>query len=204
MIKLKDIKMLPQHPGSGNLLSHELESERFQKILKNIPPSEEKMVMIELGCFWSLWSIIFGKTFNNHKVIVIDGDIDKLNVGVKNLTNNDINFNYYNNTIYSETSEFTFNDNIENISINFLMESEKIKKAHVIHMDIQGSEISLYDEMFEKLSLNIVENVVIATHSENIHNEILNKMKKLNSHTISDIPFKKGKYDGEIIVQKKY
>jgi len=194
-----NIKMLPQHPGSGTVNSHLDEFNRFNSIINEI--KSETPIMIELGAFWSLWSIIFRKKYPKGKTIIVEGDLEKLNVGINNLSLNDINnVTYYHNTIYGEKSNTLFSEDIKDIKLSEIINSIISDKIDLIHMDIQGSEIYAIDDIINLILNNKLSYSIIATHSESIEYEITNKLKNHNID-YSIIKYEEGKHDGEIIIK---
>ena len=55
---LKILSGINTHPGSGTLNDHTSEIKMFSDILNNID-NKDNPVMIELGSFWALWSLLF-------------------------------------------------------------------------------------------------------------------------------------------------
>ena len=196
-----DIIMRNEHPGSGMVNAHNDEFKRFEHIIDNI--KKEQPIMIELGCFWALWSIIFRKKFPNGKTIILEGDENKLDVGISNLNKNNIDIlKYYHNTISRDFSDSSFNPNVNDISLDNIIIENNITHIDLLHADIQGSEIRLIDDILILLSNRKITNIIIATHSTEIHNTILDKLGSLNLElTINDIEYSHKKHDGEIIIK---
>ena len=195
------ITMRNEHPGSGTVNAHIDEFNRFEQIIENI--KTEQPIMIELGCFWALWSIIFRKKFPNGKTIILEGDKNKLDVGISNLNKNNIDIlKYYHNTISRDFSDSSFNPKVNDIGLDKIIIENNITHIDLLHADIQGSEIRLIDDIIILLSSRKISNIIIATHSTEIHNTILDKLSSINLElTINDIKYSHKKHDGEIIIK---
>jgi spore coat polysaccharide biosynthesis protein SpsF (cytidylyltransferase family) len=55
-----------------------------------------------------------------------------------------------------------------------IWKQEDLKMVDLLHMDIQGSELSVIRQLEKSTLINKVDVMVIATHSDFIHNEIKN------------------------------
>ena len=84
---LKILSGLNTHPGSGDIYNHSQEIEIFSKILNNID-NKNNPIMIEIGSFWSVWSLFFRQKYPSGKNILIELGKRQLYVGVRNFLNN--------------------------------------------------------------------------------------------------------------------
>lgn len=163
--------------------------------------------MLELGCFWALWTIVFGKYFPNSELIVLEGNQEKLAVGLTNLMNNGLSARAHFNTINVEHSRSKpeFGELVEDTTLTQIIEVNNIKSIDLLHMDIQGSEEGLYFEIFELIRKGLIHNVIMGTHSDELHEKILLELDSLTHLvTVSAIPYIPGSGDGEIIIKRRY
>lgn len=214
---LKILSGINTHPGSGPINSHSYEIEIFSKILKNIK-NKDNPVMIEIGSFWAVWSLLFRQKFITGKNILIELGKRPLYVGVRNFLNNNFDCKYYHGGFNIESSG-TFNNKLSDIEYDPVLEPginidelilkdtelnlkfkdlnltgnnlefDKIYKDNeldlidLLHMDIQGSELLFIKDIIEYLNSKKILNIIIATHSEQIHQEIV-KVLNDNSYKI--------------------
>ncbi len=156
-------KMLLQSKGV-----HEPQEERvFQEVLKTIPKGG---VMIEMGAFWSFYSMWFQKEVANAVNYMIEPDAFNLGQGKRNFRLNKMKGKFIQAFIgkKSETSQLG-----NTICINDLVETEKIPFVHMLHSDIQGFEYDMLegaDKIFQEKKVGYV---FISTHSNEIHYKCL-------------------------------
>lgn len=61
-----------------------------------------------------------------------------------------------------------------NLDFNKIYRDNKLDIIDLLHMDIQGSELSLIKDLIEYINNRKILNIIIATHSHQIHQEIVN------------------------------
>ncbi len=209
------------HPGSGNINVHQEEINLFKSILVNI--NRDNPVMIEIGCFWAIWSLLFRDKFKQGKNILIDLGKRPLYIGVKNFELNNFNCTYYhggffidNSSTYSNRAsdleyinnnkdtnvdELIINDNNlsskfsnmnlvgSELNFNNIYTENNLDIIDLIHMDIQGSELPLINNLLPLLQEKKILNIVIATHSQEIHNSIINTLAQCGYANIININY---------------
>lgn len=188
--KVALIDLNGKEPG-GTWNMHENEYDRFRNVLDRI--TNDDPVMIELGCYWAVWSILFGKKFPNATLILNDLDKFKLNVGRANIALNDLKCTGY----LGKADQYG----------NFLGEMfrvSKVPRVDLLHMDIQGAELGLSFYLLSKLQEKFIDNIIVATHSTKIHNTVVKRFSDIPGYEIiSNIEYTGGKTgDGEVILSK--
>lgn len=187
------------HPGSGNLNCHSEEIKIFEKICDDIQVIKNP-VMIEIGCFWSLWSLIFKNKFKNAKNILIDLSKRALDVGETNFKLNNFDYISYHGGFFIENSgtfhnssldinylpekDHYYNESLneknfcgENLDFKYILNSNNISQISLLHMDIQGSEQKFIEYLNQENYLLNIENLIVCTHSVEIHENIINIVK---------------------------
>ncbi len=71
-----------------------------------------------------------------------------------------------------------------NVDFNKIYRDNKLDIIDLLHMDIQGSELSLIKDLIEYINNRKILNIVIATHSHQIHQEITNILNTSNYEII--------------------
>jgi FkbM family methyltransferase len=217
------------HPGSGNIYQHTYEINLFHSILEEIE-NKKNPVMIEVGCFWALWSLLFRKKFKDGKNILIELGKRQLEVGKYNFKLNEFDYSSYHGGFFLNESgtfknkeadlEYDIRENIElknfipssvetnNVvgpELNFfeIVKSEKLDIIDLLHMDIQGSELQLIFYISSLFESKKILNIVIATHSQYIHKEIENFLLKNEYNIMINYPFGSLGGDGYIFAKNK-
>lgn len=158
----------------GAMHDQELEQTNiFYNILKTIKSSIPSMV--ELGSCEAYYSILFNKFFKNNKKISVCVELIEsfYELGIKNAINQECNniefihasigkINYP--PIHSEEKEISK----KTITLEEIYNKNKLDKLDILHIDIQGSELSVLEEVKEK---NLkADNIFVNIHSDAITN----------------------------------
>ncbi len=158
---------------------HEPAEERmFQLILEDI---SENGIMIELGSYWAFYSIWFNKVIKNAKNYCIEPEIKNLDIGKKNCLLNNVE------------ADFTLGFIGKNkINIPDFMKSKNIEKIDILHSDIQGYEFEMLTDIVNKSNLlkeNKIKYIFISTHSDKIHYDCIDLLKKNDYRIIASSDF---------------
>lgn len=163
--------------AEGGVFHEEGQVNIFFDILKEINTESPKM--FELGSYESFYSIVFNKFFENKNVTNVCLEICKscLDVGIQNSNNNEcknISFEYAgvgktNLAIYNGTTQFKDSEiSNKKLTIKSLFNFYEIDVLDVLHVDVQGSEGSVLEEIQkEKLKINYF---FINIHDDDITN----------------------------------
>lgn len=167
---------------------HEPAEERmFQEVLLDI---QDNATMIELGSYWSFYSIWFNKRIKNAKNYCIEPDSNNMEVGIRNCNLNNVKVDF--------TQGFIGNNNIK-IS-NFVLE-KNIDYIDILHSDIQGYELQLLEDIIPLLKAKKIKYIFVSTHSNALHYDCLELLKKCNYRIIASADFEKETFcfDGIIV-----
>ena len=194
------------NPGSGTAKQHETEYKLFQEVLNRVD-NKSNPTMIELGSHWALWSLCFKHKFNGGLNILIELLKSRLDIGANNFNLNNYNFKSYHGGILINDAKFLSKTLPKNeygldLDISEILNENKIEIIDILHMDIQGSELKFIKHLDEIGLLNNVSQLVIGTHSIEIHNALLDILKVNNFEIFDDVPYGIGG-DGLLTVKKK-
>jgi hypothetical protein len=171
-----------------NLGVHEPSEERaFQKVLTKL---DKGSIMIELGSYWSMYSIWFMKTIEDSISYCIEPDANNMRVGIKNFEINELKPNF----IQGKISKSDFNP------LTFFLKNN-LEKIDILHSDIQGYEVEMLDMIQPYLSEKKIKYLFISTHSNPIHYECISFLKE-NGYKIlcsCDFDNESFQYDGFIL-----
>lgn len=155
------LKMLIDNKGV-----HEPQEEKiFQEVLKSLN-KEKQMTMLELGSYWSFYSMWFMKAFPTARCIMAEPNRNNLFYGKRNLALN------------NQTGEFIYTgigkalDRKNNITtVDRICEQKNIEFVDILHSDIQGYELDMLKGSEKLLSKGNVGYVFISTHSNDLHRD---------------------------------
>ena len=129
----------------------------------------------EVGSFWAWWSLMFRKKYPNGKNILVEFAKAQLLCGEKNFEINEYDFvSYHAGMCIEHSSQRGVEDLGSNVSLQEIIENNKLSIIDVLHMDIQHSELEAVKDIIPFLSEKKILNIVVSTHSQFIHIELLN------------------------------
>lgn len=180
----------------GNIFRFEpFQVQLFQDVLKNI--KTDNPIMIELGCGEAEYSKIFNDYFlGNCKNICIDNCPNQLSEALKNCPDATIIHGYVGELVYSQAVHQV--DNIgEKYFVKDLIKDDKI---NILHMDIQGAETYVMQELQNSKYMCNIEYLFISLHDtyDEVKKCIPEYFEYLYEH-----PTEGGLGDGLIVLKNK-
>ena len=136
----------------------------FQEVLKSMRPGA---TMIELGAYWSFYSMWFHKEVEGAKNYMIEPW--EIEHGIKNFEINDLKGEFFQFYISKEPGVHHDGSNI--ISVDSFVADQKIEFVDILHSDIQGNELLMLEGAKELLSSRKVGYVFVSTHSNDLHKD---------------------------------
>lgn len=183
--------------------SHEPSEERmFQNILTDIP---ENGIMLELGSYWSFYSIWFNKTVKNAKNYCIEPGDAEMKIGIYNCKLNNAICDYTKGFVGSNIGVPREASNATIINLNDYLQVKNINKLDILHSDIQGAEFEMLTSITNLLDEQKIRYLFISTHSNEIHYKCIELFKKHNYRIIANSNFDDETYcfDGIIVACHK-
>lgn len=177
---------------------HEPQEERvFQEVLKKIPRGG---CMVELGAYWSFYSLWFYKNIPEAKCYMVEPSSDNIKIGERNFEENSSKGIFINACI-GNSNEFP---GVRVATMDELMEEYQIKHLSILHSDIQGSEYEMIKQSSELLKENRIDYVFISTHTNEIHYKCLEYIKKYQYDIIAEYDVDKSfSWEGLIVANSK-
>jgi len=179
---------------------HEPQEERvFGEVLKKIKPGS---TMIELGAFWSFYSMWFNKEVENAINYMVEPDSFNLGQGKRNFKLNKLKGKFI-QAFSGKLSSFT--GAIPVLSLDDIIKSNYIDFVDILHSDIQGFEYDMLQGAINSFNEKKIGYVFISTHSNEVHNNCLSFLNGFNfivlanadiDHTFSE--------DGLIVARAPY
>ena len=152
------LKMLVENKGV-----HEPQEEKiFQEVLKLLP--KKPMTMLELGSYWSFYSMWFMKEFPDARCLMVEPDRRNLFYGKRNLKLNKMQGTFMHAGIGEQV------DRSKNITtVDAICRQQKLEFIDILHSDIQGFELEMLRGSKQLLSESRVGYIFISTHSNELH-----------------------------------
>ncbi len=143
---------------------HEPQEERvFLEVLKTIPSGA---IMVEMGAFWSFYSMWFQKEISKSVNYLIEPDSFNLGQGKRNFQLNHMKGQFIQAFVGSKSSS---DENGTTICVDDLVSKHSIPFIHMLHSDIQGYEYDILLGAETTFRENKIGYVFISTHSNELH-----------------------------------
>lgn len=176
---------------------HEPQEERaFAQVLEHLPAGA---CMIELGAYWSFYSLWFATQINNAQNWMVEPETGNREKGQANFA--------LNQKLGTFVQAFVGRDHLPQasspqISVDGLMAEHSIAHLHLLHSDIQGFEWEMLHGAKNALTAKTIDHIFISTHSNELHSDCLTLLRDcgyLIRHDIDlDATFS---HDGLIVAQ---
>ena len=120
----------------------------FARILDRLRSSEDCPSMIELGCWWSFYSLWFRKVFPASRVVAVEPDLEYLNLAKRHFALNHESADFVHGGIAAgdaPTLEFQAQSdgrvrNVPKYDLAQLLEMHGLDRVSLVLADIQGAE----------------------------------------------------------------
>lgn len=160
---------------------HEPQEERvFTEILKEMP---DGATMIELGSFWSFYSMWFNQSVNNANNFMIEPSAFNMQAGIGNFKLNNMKGNFTNAFIGKKSSN---QDPTPTVCIDDFVNDKKISYINILHSDIQGFEHDMLLGAEKIIDEKKVGFIFVSTHSNEVHYKCLDFLKGKQFFIISN------------------
>lgn len=177
---------------------HEPQEERvFQEVLRHLP---SQAVMMELGAYWAFYSLWFHQVIEYPTCIVCEPSTENLLYGKQNFELNQMEAKFV--QCFSGEGDHTSPSDVPILSVDSLMQQFEIETLHILHTDIQGSEVSMLKGASKNLLNRNIEFIFISTHSRDLHRDCIEILRGFEYRIITDINmFHTYAFDGLIVAQ---
>lgn len=152
---------------------HEPQEEyAFQEVLKEIP---ESGVMIELGSYWSFYSMWFNLKIKNPKNYMIEPV--NLDSGIRNFNLNKMKGDFTEAYISDCSGRTAVESKTPTICIDDFVKEKNIEFVDILHSDIQGNEFLMLKGTEETLDKKNIGYIFVSTHSQDLHYKCMDYLK---------------------------
>lgn len=178
---------------------HEPQEERlFRDVLPHVASGT---TMIELGAFWSFYSIWFLKDVKNGEAICVEPELSHLNYGEHHMKVNGVAAKFFQAYIGREVST---GGRPETLTVDEIVKRNSVRRVGVLHADIQGFESDMLDGTQRSFGDGLVDYAFISTHSAELHDACRRKLVSYGMRVIADVPLAESwNPDGVIVAQRE-
>ena len=141
-----------------------LEEFCFQCLIAKLKKKELPIKMLELGAYWGHYSMWMKRAIPKAECTLVEPDKKNLIVGQMNFDINNFDGDFVNEFVSSKG--FTVDKWV----------SANNKILDLLHCDIQGYELEMLQNARKSLESNLINYLMISTHSQKIHHDIINYM----------------------------
>lgn len=155
------LKMLIDNKGV-----HEPQEERiFQEALKTLDSSRQ-LTMLELGAYWSFYSMWLLSAFPNARTFMVEPDRKNLMYGKRNFSTNNMDGTFIHAGIGSKQIRQSNNTTVEAICAE-----HNIDFLDILHSDIQGFEVEMLQGAKKLFDEKRIGYAFVSTHSNDLHRD---------------------------------
>jgi FkbM family methyltransferase len=172
----------------------------FQRIIERIEATETQPSMIELGSWWSYYSLWFQHALPSGRVTLLEPDPAFLEAGRRNFELNGMTGSFVHGavggaagtTAQFETESTGSVQDVTQHDLLSLMTVGELETVTLVLADIQGAEAGLIERSRTLLSSRRVRFMVVSTHHHAIsgdhltHQKVLAVLQELGAHVIAE------------------
>jgi hypothetical protein len=179
---------------------HEPQEERlFQEVLPHI---ESGSTMIEMGAFWSFYSMWFNKMVSGARNYMLEPDGFNLESGRLNFRLNGM-FGEFRHCGIGEWSG-TMPSGVPIVCVDDFVRTEGIAHVHLLHADIQGHEVAMLRGAALLFTNQLVDWVFVSTHEEKLHADCLALLAEYAYPIVAAVrPSESYSEDGVIVAKRR-
>ncbi len=144
-------------------------------------------VMVELGSFWSYYSLWFRSAHQNARNILVEPDSNNLQIGLKNFELNGFRgeFQHAALGIHDKSVDFRRESDgtvqhVRTVSVDGLVRELGLERIHLLHADIQGAELTMLEGLVETIERGRLDWLFLSTHHHSISGDPLTHQQSLN------------------------
>ena len=172
----------------------------FANILDRLIGSDDCPSMIELGCWWSFYSLWFRKVLPTSRVVAVEPDLEYLNMARRHFALNHESADFVHGGIAAGNSprlDFLAQSDgrvhdVPQHDLAQLLEMHGLERASLVLADIQGAETALIEGARDVLADGRVRFMLVSTHHHSIsgdpltHQRTLTGLRELGAHVIAE------------------
>jgi FkbM family methyltransferase len=156
----------------------------FHSVVRSLGTADSAPLMIELGAFWSYYSLWFRSVYRSGRSILVEPDENNIRIGQQNFELNGLEGEFFQAAVGDHGAAVNFlseTDGIarplKSISVDGLVREMKLDRIDLLHADIQGAELSMLNGIEETVASNRLNWLFLSTHHHSISGDPLTHQK---------------------------
>jgi FkbM family methyltransferase len=149
-------------------------------------PGEDQPVMVELGAFWSYYSLWFRCVYPNARNIMVEPDPANRRVGEKNFALNGMAGEFieaavgtHNGCVPFHCESDSMERTVKTVSVDGLANELSLQRIHLLHADVQGAEQTMLMGAEEIIRQGRLDWLFLSTHHHSISGDPLTHQRCL-------------------------
>ena len=160
---------------------HEPQEERvFQEVIASLPAGA---TMIELGSFWSFYSMWFHSVVPQSRNFMIEPDKFNKGCGERNFKLNGMQGDF---TLAMIADKSSVGPEGRTVCVDDFVAEKGIEHISLLHSDIQGFEYLMLQGADSMLDAGKIDFIFISTHSNEVHAQCLNHLLERDFFIIAE------------------
>lgn len=157
--------------------------------------------MVELGAFWSFYSMWFNSEVEDAKNYMVEPDKFNMGFGIRNFKLNKMSGNFTNAFVSFRSNN---SSKPETICIDDFVKTNHIEFIDLLHSDIQGYELEMLKGAEAFIDQDKIGYLFISTHSNEVHQQCLEFLLIKDYLILTDIDLNETfSIDGLIVARSK-
>lgn len=167
---------------------HEPQEEKaFYEVLQVLKATPQKQYsIIELGCFWSYYSLWFLKELANAKAFCFEPDPLNMEIGKKNAEINGLHPVFERAAAGSKDGDIvrlTLDSNptkavdVKVRSVDSIAREKQLEQIDILHMDVQGAELEALKGAVQSIREHKIRFLFVSTHHYCLSKDVLTHQK---------------------------
>ncbi|MEL6717989.1 MAG: FkbM family methyltransferase, partial [Bacteroidota bacterium] len=178
---------------------HEPQEEKiFQEVIHSLSRKQEQKTMLELGAYWSFYSMWFKKVFPNSRTYMAEPKRENYLYGKVNFKLNKLKGTFIHTKIGKQDIP---EKNVK--KVDSICAEQNIDFLDILHSDIQGFELDMLDGSHRMLSEQKIGYIFISTHSDELHYDCKKLLEsKYNYQQVASADLKESySWDGILVMK---
>ena len=186
---------------------HEPQEEAlFHEVVKLAEPGS---AMIELGAFWSYYSLWFSHEVRDAVNYMVEPGPENLDLGMRNFALNGKSGKFVNAMVSDQETGFHWFPKgaskvfVPMVTVDALCQREKLQRLFMLHSDIQGHELKMLFGARAMLSAQRIDYLFISTHSDkDVHEQCMKFLDVMNYRIVANHTMRQSfSHDGLIVAR---
>lgn len=167
-----------------------LEEYLFQEVLCRMPGDA---VMLELGAYWSHYSMWMKNTHPHSKVFMVEPELENIEAGRNNFARHGFDGTFIQAFV-----------GVNHFEVDSFMRETSLRRLNILHADIQGFEAEMLAGCAESFERKAIDHIFVSTHSQSLHERVIRQLTEFNMRVevTADFDNDSTSYDGLVFASQ--